>query len=108
MGLGRALEFLYTGQWMEADEAHRLGILNRLVRAESLEDETMALARSIVDGPPIAIKLIKMQTYQGIGMSFDAALELAADGEVMTLITDDHHEAVNAFLEKRKPVFRGR
>ena len=108
MGLGRALEFLYTGQWMEADEAHSLGILNRLVGAESLEDETMALARSIVEGPPIAIKLIKMQTYQGIGMSFDAALELAADGEVMTLITDDHHEAVNAFLEKRKPVFRGR
>ena len=108
MGMGRAMEFLYTGEWMEAEEAHKLGILNKLVPADSLEEETMALARKIADGPPIAIKLIKMQTYQGLGMSFEAALEMAADGEAMTLVTEDHLEAVTAFLEKRKPVFRGR
>jgi len=108
MGMGRAMEFLYTGEWMEAEEAHRLGILNRLVPAGDLEEETMALARKIAEGPAISIKLIKMQTYQGLGMSFDAALEMAADGEAMTLLTEDHQEAVAAFLEKRKPVFKGR
>ena len=93
---------------MEAEEAHRLGILNHLVSAESLKEETMTLAQKIADGPAIAIKMIKMQSYQGLDMTFDSALELAADGEAMTLVTEDHKEAVAAFLEKRKPVFRGR
>lgn len=108
MGLGRALEFLYTGDWMEAEEAHRLGVLNHLVPAADLERETMTLAQRIAVGPPIALRLMKVLTYRALETDLDPALELAADAEAMTLITEDHREAVTAFLEKREAVFRGR
>jgi len=108
MGLGRALEFLYTGEFMEAEEAGRLGVLNRLVPADELEKETMALAARIADGPPIAMRLAKMQVYKGLGMEFETALQMAAALETITLSSEDHREGVTAFREKRKGEFRGR
>ncbi len=78
MGIGRALEFLYTGDFMEAEEAGRLGVLNRLVSSDDLEQETMALAQKIADGPPISMKLAKMQVYKGLNMEFETALGIAA------------------------------
>jgi enoyl-CoA hydratase/carnithine racemase len=108
MGVGRALEFLYTGEFMEAEEAARLGVLNRLVSAEDLEKETMALAGKIADGPPIAMRLAKMQVYKGLNMEFETALGIAAACETITLTSEDHREGVAAFREKRKAEFRGR
>ena len=108
MGLGKALEMLYTGDWIGAEEAHRIGILNKLVPAGELETVTMDLARKIAKGPPITIKWLKLQTYRGLEMSLETALELAADGEAITLSTEDHIEAVAAFLENREPVFKGK
>ena len=63
MPLGKALELFYTGDWLEAEEAYKLGVLNKLVPAGKLEEETMALARKIAQGPPAAIRLMKLQTY---------------------------------------------
>lgn len=108
MGLGKALELLYTGDWLEAEEAYRIGVLNKLVPSAELEKVTMELAHKIAKGAPAAIKLIKLQTYKGLEMSLETALELAADGEVICLSTQDHIEAVAAFLEKREPVFTGK
>jgi len=108
MGLGKALEMLYTGDWIGAEEAHRIGILNKLVPAGELETVAMDLARKIAKGPPITIKWLKLQTYRGLEMSLETALELAADGEAITLSTEDHIEAVAAFLENREPVFKGK
>ena len=67
----------------------------------------MELAHRIASGPPIALKLIKLQTYKGLEMSLETALEMAADGEASALFTRDHIEAVSAFLEKRNPKFTG-
>jgi len=108
MGVGRALEFLFTGDFMEAEEAGRLGVLNRLVASEELEKETMALATRIADGPPIPMRLAKMQVYKGLNMEFETALNIAAACETITLSSEDHREGVAAFREKRKPEFKGR
>jgi len=108
MGLGKALEYLYTGDFIEAEEAEKLGVLNRLVPADELEKETMALARKIAAGPPISIKLMKLQVYEGLDMDLDTALRIAAACETITLSSEDHREGVAAFREKRPPKFQGR
>ncbi len=108
MGLGKALEFLFTGDFMEAKEAERLGVLNRLVPADELEKETMALALKIANGPPLAMRLAKLQVYKGLGMDLETALQMAAACETITLSSEDHKEGVAAFREKRQATFRGK
>ena len=108
MGLNKALELLYTGDWLEAEEAHRLGVLNRLVPAESLEAETLALAARIAGRAPVANRLVKGMAHRGLGQSLEEHLPEAAQAEVLTLATEDHREALAAFIEKREPEFRGR
>ncbi len=108
MGLGGGLEFLFTGDYLEAEEAHRLGVLNRLVNAVDLEKETMALAQRIAKGPPIAIRLSKVLAYQALETDLDTALEVSAAYQPLALSTEDHKEAITAFFEKREADFKGR
>lgn len=108
MGLGKAFEYLFTGDFLEAEEAERIGVLNKLVPPENLEKETMALARKIALGPPIAIRLMKLQAYKGLQTDMETALEMAAACETITLTSEDHKEGVAAFREKREAQFKGR
>ena len=108
MGLGRALEFMYTGDALEAEESYRIGVLNHLYPATDLVQETLNLAQRIAEGPPISQRLMKEYTYRSLETGLEAALELAASGESMTLFTDDNREAQAAHKEKRKPRFSGR
>ncbi len=108
MGLGRALEFMYTGNWLEAEEAYRIGVLNHLYADEKLVSDTMTLASQIAAGPPVSIRLMKEYTYRALETGLDAALEMAASGEAMTLFSEDHYEATAAQKEKRAPRYRGR
>lgn len=109
MGLGKALEILLTGDALEAKEAHRVGVLNKLVPSDELEKETMALARKLADGPALAIRETKLQVYEGLETDLDTAIERSGRGEVeVTIPTEDHREGVLANREKRKPVFKGK
>ncbi|MFQ5987683.1 MAG: enoyl-CoA hydratase/isomerase family protein [Dehalococcoidia bacterium] len=108
MGLGRGLEFLFTGDFLGAEEAGRIGVLNKVVPAEDLERETMELARKIAKGPPIAIRLSKMQAYKALEVDLGTALEMAATCQALALSTEDHREGVTAFVEKREAQFEGR
>jgi enoyl-CoA hydratase/carnithine racemase len=108
MGLGRGLEFLFTGDFLGAEEAHRIGVLNKLVPAEDLENETMELARKIAKGPPIAIRLSKMQAYKALQSDMETALEMAAACQALCFSTEDNKEGVNAFMQKREAEFKGR
>jgi enoyl-CoA hydratase/carnithine racemase len=100
------MEFLYIrANWMDAEEALGLGVLNRLVPAKDLEKETMALAQRIAEGPQIALRLIKEQVHKGLEVSFDMSLAIAADGEAMAVQTEDYQGAKIAFNEKRQPIF---
>jgi len=108
MGLGRGLEFLFTGDLLGADEARHIGVLNRLVPAEDLEKETMELAQKIAKGPPIAIRLSKMQAYKALQSDMETALEMAAACQALCLSTEDNKEGVTAFIQKREAEFKGR
>ena len=99
--LGRAAEMLFTGDFLEADEAYRLGFLNRLVSEDELESTTMQMAARIAAGPPIAIRLSKLMLYKGLEFDLETAMKMAAAGETITLTSQDHIEGVSAFREKR-------
>ena len=108
LGVSKALELLYTADWLEAEEALRLGVLNRLVPSGDLEEETMALATKIAGKAPVPNRLVKEMVYRGLGQSLEEHLSEAAKAEVLTLTSEDHREALAAFTEKREPRFRGR
>lgn len=105
--VAKAAEFLFTGDPLEAQEAERHGLLNKLVPAERLEDTTMELAQKIASGPPIAIRLGKMLLYKGLDMDLETAMQMAAAAESITLKSADHSEGVAAFQGKRGARFKG-
>ena len=108
MGVNQALELLYTADWLESEDALRLGVLNRLVPSEDLYEETMALATRIASKSPVANRLVKGMVYRGLGQSLEEHLPEAAHAEVLSLASEDHREALAAFLEGREPNFKGR
>ena len=99
--LGRAAEMLFTGDFLEADEAYRLAFLIRLVDEADLEATTIAMAERIAAGPPIAIRLSKLMLYRGLEFDLETALKMAAAGETITLTSQDHIEGVAAFRNRR-------
>lgn len=108
MGLPKALEYLFTGDFIDANEALRIGVLNRLVPAAQLEQETMALATKLAKAPPISLRLMKIQAYKGLDISFEMALEMAAACESITDTSHDYKEGLAAFREKREAHYTGK
>lgn len=105
--IGKAAEMLFTGDFLEAEEAHRLGFLNHLVPEEELESVTMEMARKIANGPPIAIRLSKLMMYKGLEFDLETAMKMAAAAETITLTSKDHAEGTTAFRESRQPKYEG-
>jgi len=108
VGLGAACDLIFTGRTIDAEEAFRIGILNRLVKAEELEKETYAYARQLAKGPTVAIRLSKLNLYNGLQMDFESALESLASAQAQLFFTEDLQESTRAFQEKREPVFKGK
>ncbi|MBM3959283.1 MAG: enoyl-CoA hydratase [SAR202 cluster bacterium] len=107
LGMGVAAELLFTGDFLEASDAHRLGLLNRLVAPGELMDVAQKMARRIADGPPIAIRLAKLLLYKGLELDLETAMQVAAAAETVTLSSKDHLEGLAALREKRRPKFGG-
>jgi len=108
VGVARALELLWTGDFVEAVEAERLGIVNRVVAADRLAEETYALARRVAAGPQVAIRLTKRLVYQSLRLDLRTHLDLVSSHMAVVRDTEDHQEGVRAFKEKRPPEFKGR
>jgi len=108
VGIAKALELLWTGDFVEAREAERLGIVNKVVPAGDLRQFTWELARRIADGPQIAIRLTKRLAYQSLRLDLRTHLDLASSHMAVVRDTEDHREGVRAFKEKRPAKFTGR
>jgi len=107
IGQGRAAELLYTGRAMTAQEGEAWGFFNRLVAAEALEQEALALARKIAAGPTFANGITKTQLVAEWSMSLDQAIEAEAQAQAICMQTKDFERAYRAFVAKQKPVFEG-
>ena len=108
VGTAKARELYYTADLIDAEEAGRLGIVNRVVADDELMAETAALARRIADGPQIALGYMKRNLLAAETEDFQTVLDLEAAHQARCAFTEDHKEAVAAFNEKRRPVFKGR
>ena len=108
VGIDRALELIWTGDILDAREAERIGLVTRVVPHEELHEATMELALKLTTGPPLAIARAKKIIYDGLHMDLKSALREIIHEYSMLSQTEDHREALRAFLEKREPVFKGR
>lgn len=106
VGIARASDIIFSGRFIKADEAERIGLVNLAAPLAELKKETLKLAQSYVDNPPIGIKLAKMVMYKGLAMDISAALELSVANQSIAFATEDHKEAIEAWRQKRAPVFR--
>jgi enoyl-CoA hydratase/carnithine racemase len=107
IGQGRAAELLYTGRAMTAQEGELWGFFNKLVAADTLEHEALALARQIAAGPTFANGITKTQLNQEWSMSLDQAIEAEAQAQALCMQGKDFERAYRAFVAKEKPVFEG-
>jgi enoyl-CoA hydratase/carnithine racemase len=107
IGQGRAAELLFTGRTMTAQEGELWGFYNKLVAADALTQEALALARRIAAGPAFANGITKTQLVQEWSMSLDQAIEAEAQAQAICMQTADFGRAYRAFVAKNKPVFEG-
>ncbi len=107
LGPAKAAELMYTGNFLEVDEAKSLGFVNDVVSSDELIGAAEKMARRIANGPPIAIRLAKMMMRRGMTMDLETSLEMSAAAEAITLSSDDHVEGMAALRQKRRPEFKG-
>ena len=108
VGKGVALDLMLTGRQVEADEALRIGLVNRVVPRESLMADVATLAGELATKAPVAMQYIIESVNRGLEVSFDKAQFLEATLFGLVASTEDMREGTQAFLQKRKPQFKGR
>jgi len=108
LGMAKALELLWTSRTFTAEEALALGYVSRVVETERLMEETLAFARELAAGPPVAIQYMKQLAYKSQGVDLDTALKMAQWLQTIAASTEDAREGPRAIREKRPAVFSGR
>lgn len=108
VGLARAKELIFTGDNISAKDAERIGLVNKVVPPERLEQEARSLALKLAEKPPIALAMAKYSINYGYEAPLWAALDLEAAHFGIVFSTEDLHEGVSAFLQKRKPQYKGK
>jgi enoyl-CoA hydratase/carnithine racemase len=107
VGVAKALELLLTGDFIDADEAARIGLVNHVVDESELDGAVQVLARKIADGPPVVVRMIKRATYQSMHTDLRTSLDLISSHTGVVGLMSDSAEAMAAFREKRKPRYTG-
>ena len=108
IGMARASELLFAGETIDAPTAQSWGLVSKVVPADKLMDEARDLAGKIARQPPDVLRMTTRLLREGISASFDTVMELSASMQALAHHTEDHAEAVSAFLDKRTPVYKGR
>ena len=108
VGTARARELMFTGDKVDAARCEAIGLVNRVVPDAKLQQEAFALARSMAEGPTIALRYMKDNLDEALLFDFATARDHEAERLIRTTMTADHREAVQAFIEKRKANFTGK
>lgn len=108
IGLGRALELMYTGDIVDAATAVRIGLANHLYPTDEFTARVTELAERLAKGPPMAYRLIKQAVHASLDGSLDQALERELDGQLQCLQSRDFAEGMASFFAKREPNFTGK
>jgi len=108
VGPARAKQYLMTGDPVPAIEAERIGLVNRVVADDALQDEAMAFANRLAAGAPLAIQYTKQAVNKQIKDALNTAFDTSTALEIVTFQSDDHKEALTAIQERRAPSFKGR
>jgi enoyl-CoA hydratase/carnithine racemase len=108
IGMARASELFFTGRVIDAAEAERLGIVNRVAARADFDAAVHALAREIAGAAPIAVRMVKKAVARGVEHTLDEMLDYEALNQGITFTTADAREGVTAMLEKREPKFEGK
>lgn len=108
VGTAKALELLLTGEFIDAQEALRIGLVNRLAAPDQLAEQTARFARAIADHAPVTVRMIKRATYQSANTDLRTALDLISSHFAVVAATEDAAEALAAMKDNRTPHYRGR
>jgi 2-(1,2-epoxy-1,2-dihydrophenyl)acetyl-CoA isomerase len=108
IGPAKTKDIVWTGRNVEAEEAERLGLVNRIVPNGAVEKEAEAYVRELVSSPPLPVSLTKSLIGRAHETSLETSLERDAQAQAACIESEDHHEAVEAYLEKRPARFHGR
>lgn len=108
IGEGRSMEIVLTGDMIDAETAYRFGLVNHVYGAAELESKTLELAAKIAEKAPVALQLAKEAVKFASRSNLDEGLRREVDLFAICFSTEDKQEGVSAFLEKRKPVFKGK
>ena len=108
VGTDKALEMMATGEMIDAEEAARIGLVTEVVPSDDLMKKVRDLASKIASNPPVAVELMKRAVYKGLRNDLLTQLDFETYAQNVCRHTEDHKEAVKAFLEKRKPSFIGK
>jgi enoyl-CoA hydratase/carnithine racemase len=105
VGLSKATEMLYTGDFVSAEDAGKIGLYNKVVEPSELESETISWAERLAAGPAVALGMTKAALNRELDMSLEMALEAEAEAQAICMLNPDFREAYQAFKEKRAPQF---
>jgi methylglutaconyl-CoA hydratase len=107
IGLSKAMEMILTGASIDANEACRIGLLNRVVAQEQLMNTAISLAEEMAQKSPLSLSYVKEAIYSGMDLTLDQGLKKELDLYLLLFSTQDRTEGITAFQEKRKPDFKG-
>lgn len=108
IGIAKACELVFTGRMIDADEAKEMGLVNDVVSQDELAEVTLKMAKQISEVAPIPLQLARKALYQGLDADLPAQIQFEQLGQSSCFKSDDYREGMRAFLEKRRPQFKGK